>query len=414
MAITPNMNLTLPDVSVTAGPTYATQINAAVTTIDTHDHTTGNGKPVPTSGLNINSDLEFNSNSASELKSVKFDSQSTLLTGTNLAQVKSGDLYFNDSSGNQIRITAAGAINVAGSGGFGGDYISAGATAIFTNATDLYTFRNESAADADLKFKGLETSGSFKWTTANLAGNLTITNTDGNLIILVDTSSARTITLPDPTLGKRLIIIKDKTGSAATNNITLARNGAETIDGVAASKLLTQNLGSWWIISDNTNWYVLQEQIDRTSVTVFDSSTVAGTDSLPSAYASPTLSAAAITEGTPVSMAANNLTFPFTGKYQLESYVMLSSYGGGGGNSIAAVRMRNTTDSTTSGIISCAAGAPAVLDGSIVFNVSDIAKIHQIQWATDRATAGTVGTNNTVVGETTVRWRFIITKVRDS
>ena len=41
----------------------------------------------------------------------------------------------------------------------------------------------------------------------------------------VDTSAARTLTLPaNPTLGQEIVIF-DATGSAGTNNITLARNG---------------------------------------------------------------------------------------------------------------------------------------------------------------------------------------------
>jgi hypothetical protein len=48
---TPNMNLTLPVVGVTPGPTYATQNNAAFTTIDAHDHSAGKGAPISTSGL---------------------------------------------------------------------------------------------------------------------------------------------------------------------------------------------------------------------------------------------------------------------------------------------------------------------------------------------------------------------------
>ena len=41
----------------------------------------------------------------------------------------------------------------------------------------------------------------------------------------VDTTAARTLTLPaSPTLGQEIVIF-DATGSAGTNNITLARNG---------------------------------------------------------------------------------------------------------------------------------------------------------------------------------------------
>jgi hypothetical protein len=48
------MTISLPTVGVTAGPTYASLVNAAFETVDAHDHTTGKGVQVPTAGININ------------------------------------------------------------------------------------------------------------------------------------------------------------------------------------------------------------------------------------------------------------------------------------------------------------------------------------------------------------------------
>jgi hypothetical protein len=47
---TANMNLSLPTVSVTIGPTWATQLNTALETVDVHDHTSGKGVQVPLPG----------------------------------------------------------------------------------------------------------------------------------------------------------------------------------------------------------------------------------------------------------------------------------------------------------------------------------------------------------------------------
>jgi hypothetical protein len=53
----------------------------------------------------------------------------------------------------------------------------------------------------------------------------------------VDTSSARTLTLPaSPTLGQEIVIF-DATGSAGTNNITLARNGNK-INGLTENAII--------------------------------------------------------------------------------------------------------------------------------------------------------------------------------
>lgn len=74
---------------------------------------------------------------------------------------------------------------------------------------------------------------------------------------LVDTTAARTLTLPDPALSKSVIVVKDSTGSAGTNVITIARFGSETIEGAAASYSLDYDRGSLGLVSDGTNWHII-------------------------------------------------------------------------------------------------------------------------------------------------------------
>lgn len=81
----------------------------------------------------------------------------------------------------------------------------------------------------------------------------TTLNTD--FYVIVDTSSARTINLlASPETG-RSYLIKDNTGSAATNNITIVPN-AGNIDGAANYKITT-NFGAVWIIYNGTQWNVV-------------------------------------------------------------------------------------------------------------------------------------------------------------
>lgn len=75
---------------------------------------------------------------------------------------------------------------------------------------------------------------------------------------LVNTSAARTLNLPAPAINA-FIIVKDVTGGAAANNITVARNGSEMIDGVAGNKTLARPYGTWIIVSNGTDWYTLNQ-----------------------------------------------------------------------------------------------------------------------------------------------------------
>ena len=52
----------------------------------------------------------------------------------------------------------------------------------------------------------------------------------------------------------RIVIIKDVGGSANTNNITIATEGSETIDG-SASSTISSNYGVVRLFSDGTNWF---------------------------------------------------------------------------------------------------------------------------------------------------------------
>lgn len=82
--------------------------------------------------------------------------------------------------------------------------------------------------------------------TAGVSGSTYLCNTSG---------AAFTLTLPAPVAGA-FIIIKDKTGSFQTNNLTLAPNSTEQIEGLAANKVLQTSWGSWSFFSDGTDWFM--------------------------------------------------------------------------------------------------------------------------------------------------------------
>jgi hypothetical protein len=212
---TANMNLTLPTPTVTLGPAYATQNNTAFETIDAHDHTSGKGLKVPTAGLNINAHLNFNTNyKAYNLYSAQLVNQAVALSGAGNAlslSTTSGDLYYTNGAGNSVQITSGGAVIVA--------------------------------------------PGTFTaWEPVAVNTNLTIGPADTFVILEVDTTAARTINLPlaANVANGRIYIIKDITGTANTNPITVQRQGADTYDG-ATSKIIDSNYGSQMVFGDGSS-----------------------------------------------------------------------------------------------------------------------------------------------------------------
>ena len=169
------MDLTLPTVSSTIGPQWATELNAAITTIDSHDHSSGKGTQVPVSGLNINANLSFGNNQLTSLGAATFTNLGANLTDLNAIYDKDGDLYFNDAAGNQVRLTSGGAVNVGSLGGIGGDYASTAASVYYTDSTKIYTFEDSTSANADITVGDITCDDVTAGGTGDFTGTLTVT-----------------------------------------------------------------------------------------------------------------------------------------------------------------------------------------------------------------------------------------------
>lgn len=211
---TTNMVLNLPVVGTTAGPTYATLNNTAFETIDAHDHTSGKGVQVPSAGININANLEFNSNAAIELSFLGLESQGSA-PSTNLSVYvnASNDLYYKNASGTSVQITDGSSIAAVGSG--------------------VITYSAPS---------------SFPYS---------VVTGDAQKVLGIDTSTANTLNLPAAT-NVMAFWVKDISGTAATNNITISPNGSDTIDGTNSNYTMDENYSSRLLMSDGTSaWYVV-------------------------------------------------------------------------------------------------------------------------------------------------------------
>lgn len=69
------------------------------------------------------------------------------------------------------------------------------------------------------------------------------------------TGGAFTLTLPAPALGAEFWV-KDPLGTWGTNNLTLARFGAEKIENVVASRVFSADFGSFRVFSNGTDWFL--------------------------------------------------------------------------------------------------------------------------------------------------------------
>ena len=288
MATTPDLGLDLPTPTETEGPEWAQKLNDALTLVDSHDHSSGKGARVTVSGLNIDADLEFNSNSALELTSSAYDNQSAVLSSSNkrAIYVKDGDLYYNNNNGVAVQITT-------------GTSTSAATSADFL----AYSVVNVTTTPVTINSAG---SDNLYW---------------------VNTSSAKTINLPaasavDP---GRFYIFRDVSGNAGTNNITITPNGGDLIEGSAGSLTVDVDDGTVTLASDGTSgWYRVQEPKLLSGVKLSGTTTNSGTIS------GGTLSGATISGGSAsglTSLAVSG-TGSFTGKLSAASGLKIAgSYG---------------------------------------------------------------------------------------
>lgn len=128
---------------------------------------------------------------------------------------------------------------------YGEDVSSSGATSYF-----IY-----SAGGANYFGGEVQMGGGQKIHRTAVSGDYSILSAD--YLLGVSTAAPRTLTLPSAaTVGVgKIYVIKDETGTAATNNITIATTGGQTIDG-SASVIINTNYAAVSVYTDGTNWFI--------------------------------------------------------------------------------------------------------------------------------------------------------------
>jgi len=236
---TTNMSLVLPTPGQRLGPTWASDLNTALTLIDEHDHTSGKGKTLGVSSFTIDADVNYNnSNALLNADYIGLDETATPATDFPAASKPSilfsgganGELYFNDGAGNQVPLTSGGVVNVPASA------VAAKSFSVNTTLVSVTPF-NSTSTPALLDADGY---------------NVYFTNYS---------TGAATITLP--TMAGmdtgRMFTIKDINGNAATNPINILPFTGQTIDGISVAAggvtmVSAYESASFVCVGDGTRW----------------------------------------------------------------------------------------------------------------------------------------------------------------
>lgn len=151
MPTLPNMGLITPTLGGDSG-TWDDKINACFALLDAHDHTSGKGVAVPVSGLNINADFVMGGNAITGLDHIEFDAITPLASGSQDLFVSDVDneLYWRTASGSNVKLTSGTSINTTLVGGIVGDYSSVGAELAYSDADEVYTFKQDDGTWASI------------------------------------------------------------------------------------------------------------------------------------------------------------------------------------------------------------------------------------------------------------------------
>lgn len=217
---TPNLGMILPVPTVTLGPQWATELNAALTVIDNHDHTSAKGLRIVTAALNIDDDLTMNFHRLVDTEGLTLQPLGSPLSGAgNEATVNNsgGDLYWTNGSGVPVQITAGGSV--------------------ITVPASVQAYQYDEVS-SDLIIG---------------AGDVTV------VVAMDSTGGPRSVTLPlaAAVATGRIYMVVDLAGTSEANPISLLAAGADLIAG-EASQVLESNYGSLFVISNGVDaWRII-------------------------------------------------------------------------------------------------------------------------------------------------------------
>ena len=174
------------------------------------------GRRVTVDGMDIAAALDMNGHALVDATAIEFIANSDPGVANSLYYGAGGELFCRDGTNRAVQLTSGGVVNVAGSGGFGGDYTSSNQNgASFTNATSTFTF--------------------------TASGGTVYATVEGGTVKVHNGSSAQSVALASPTLASSYTITLP-TSLPANGGPTLLRWDATGSIQAAASASFTESL----------------------------------------------------------------------------------------------------------------------------------------------------------------------------
>lgn len=237
--VTANISLKTSTVGVTTDSLGSQNDQDNLELLDLHDHTTGKGVRIPSAGINVNADLEFNNNSATELEGASFTSQVVDSTVANTIFVKNGELYYVDASLNAVQLTSSGAVSLVTSIS-GQVFIDGGNTRganLRLGTNDSYSFFFETNNTDRFQIDGsgfmkFISDWGFQPSTNGSTGSLDDVTTSTTSHIQMTGTGSTTITGFANGISGKTLLISNQTGSGLT-----IKN--ESASSIAANRIQT-------------------------------------------------------------------------------------------------------------------------------------------------------------------------------
>lgn len=328
MPTTTNMGLVLPTVSQTVGPEYATQLNQALTDIDAHNHSAGDGSRIPSNALNITSDLTLQSNNLISARTVRyagFAAGTTPSSSTDIGNtfVSGPDLFYTDTAGNQIRLTSGGSIVAASSGQIVG--LTAPASVTYSATSSTFIFSSSANTYGNV---------SFAQRVVTKTANYTIDPNDSVVLANAATSGFQ-LTLPSAPLNSGKLITLKAITTPASNSVSIVST-AGNIDGLTRQSISGTG-ESVSYVSDGSNW----ASVSRNSTVALITGKNNSQSFTPSSAVTILWDAPSVDTHQGLNVSTGVYTVPVTGLYSFTASVYAQAAAWIAGENVRVTALRN-------------------------------------------------------------------------